>query len=326
MKYSIKQLIKAVFKFIINNQYRRRIITISGIYNRLNDEKYIPKIYYAYTGRKLDLNHPVMFNEKLQWLKLYDRNPLYTIMADKYLVKEYVASIIGPKHIVPIVGVWDKAEDIDFETLPKRFVLKCNHNSGLGMYICKDKSQMNVEKVKKELSKGLAQDYYINNREWVYKNIPRKVIAEKYMEDASLAINSSNVEADGLIDYKFYCFNGKPEFLYVGFASIENGIKHDKLTFLTLDWKIAPFYRKDHEQMPFIPKKPKCLDEMILYAAKLSTGIPFVRVDFFLIDGCIYFSEFTFTPYAGYGIHYPEEWERKLGDMITLPLKEDEII
>lgn len=326
MKYDMNHLIRAGIKFVTNNQYRRRLIAASGIYNGLSDENFLQRMYYANTGQKLDLKNPKTFNEKLQWLKIYDRNPTYTIMADKYLVKEYVAKIIGPEHIVPTIGVWEKPEDIEFETLPNRFVLKCNHNSGLGMYICKDKNKINIDKVKQELSKGLMQDYYANNREWVYKNIPRKIIAEKYMEDTNVTNNSSKLKADGLLDYKFYCFNGKPEFLYVGFASIENGKKNDKLSFLTLDWKVTPFYRKDHEQMPFIPDKPKYLDEMISYATTLSSGIPFVRIDFYSIDECVYFSEFTFTPGAGYGILYPEEWERKFGDMIKLPIKGDEIL
>lgn len=320
MKNRINHYIKAGTRFITDAGYRRRIIAASGIYNRLNDEMFLKKKYYANTGRNLNLESPKTFNEKLQWLKMYDRNPIYTVMADKYLVKEYVANIIGAEHIVPTMGVWERPEDINFEDLPNQFVLKCNHNSGLGMYICKDKTKMNIDVVKQKLSKGMAQDYYLNNREWAYKDIPRRIIAEKYMEDANVANNKMEFKTDGLIDYKFYCFNGKPQFLYVGFANIENGSKHDKLSFLTLDWKLAPFYRNDHEQIPFIPEKPTCFDEMITYASKLSKGIPFVRIDFFLIDEFIYFSEYTFMPGGGYGIFEPEEWERRIGDMLSLPL------
>ena len=315
----ISRLFNVSKKILLNRQYRRRIVASLGMYQNLPDKQFLEKKYYANTGKKLNLCNPLGFNEKLQWLKLYDRNPQYTIMSDKYLVKEYVGSIIGYEHIVPTIDAWDKPDMIDFINLPEQFVLKCNHNSGNGMYICKHKRDIDEKKVIKNLKKGFAEDYYCRDREWTYKNISRKVFAEKYMVDSQIMTNLPNNTADGLIDYKFYCFNGNPKFLYVGFANIENGIKHDLLTFLTLDWKIAPFYRKDHEQMPFIPPKPDCLENMIEYARILSQNIPFVRVDFFVINHQAYFSEFTFTPGGGYGLFYPDEWERKIGDWIILP-------
>ena len=317
----IKRALKAGRRFLLDRQYRRMIIAAKGVYNYLPDEKYLPKMYYANTGRKLDLDNPKTFNEKLQWLKLYDRQDKYVLMSDKYLVKEYVAKIIGYEHIVPTLGVWDNPNQIDFGQLPNKFVLKCNHNSGLGMCICKDKGTLNIPQVRTNLAKGLAQDYYKHDREWNYKRIPRRILAEKYMEDTNVTEILPGVKADGLIDYKFYCFNGEPRFLYVGFANIVNGHKHDLMTFLTLDWKLAPFSRSDHEQLPVIPERPCCFDEMVEYATALSDGIPFVRVDFFLIENIVYFSEFTFSPGGGYGIFSPEEWERKIGDWIDLPEK-----
>lgn len=317
----IVHVLKAGKRFLVDRQYRRMIIAAKGIYNYLPDEKYLPKIYFANTGRKLDLQSPKTFNEKLQWIKLYDRQDKYVIMSDKYLVKDYVAKIIGSDHIVPTLGVWDDPNLINFEQLPNRFVLKCNHNSGLGMCICKDKDSLDIQKVRANLAKGLAQDYFKHDREWTYKKIPRKILAEKYMEDSNVTEILPGIKADGLIDYKFYCFNGDPRFLYVGFANIIDGSKHDLLTYLTLDWKLAPFSRSDHEALPIIPNRPTCFDEMVEYSKALSVGIPFVRVDFFVIDNHIYFSEFTFTPGGGYGIFSPEEWERKLGDWIKLPEK-----
>jgi len=308
-------------RFLIDRQYRRMIIAATGFYDYLSDEKYLRKIYYANTGRKLNLENPKTFNEKLQWLKLYNRQDKYIILSDKYLVKDYVAKLIGCEHIVPTLGVWDDPDQIDFEQLPNQFVLKCNHNSGLGMCICKDKESLNISQARANLARGLAQNYYQHDREWTYKKIPRKIVAEKYMKDSNVIDILPGVKADGLIDYKFYCFNGEPRFLYVGFANIVDGNKHDLMTYLTLDWKLTPFIRPDHEQLPTIPERPKCFDELVEYARVLADDIPFVRVDFFIIENQIYFSEFTFSPGGGYGIFYPEEWERKLGDWIKLPEK-----
>lgn len=318
----VKHHVKAGLRIITDKQYRLKMYASFGGYNKLPDEDFIPKAYYAFTGRTIDLSNPITFNEKLQWLKLYDRKPIYTIMSDKYLAKKFVSERIGEEYVVPTYGVWTTPEEIDFDKLPDKFVLKCNHNSGLGMCICKDKSQLNIEEVKVGLQRGLDQDYYRPRREWTYKNIPRRIIAEKYMEDKNAINTRGLLKSEGLIDYKFYCFNGTPQFLYVGFANMINGAKHDVLSFLTLDWKKAPFYREDHEQIPVIPPKPKCLDTMIGLAAKLSEGIPFVRVDFFVINEHPYFSEFTFVPGGGYGVFHPEIWEKKLGDLIILPEKE----
>lgn len=197
---------------------------IPAIYNGIDLSKCAPKETYniseSYTflhalylrmrfkqrcGRSLNLAEPKTFNEKLQWLKLYNRKPEYTVMVDKYKVREYIAQMIGEEYLIPLLGVWDDPEDIDFDALPNRFVLKCNHNSGLGMCICKDKSKLDITKVKAELRKGLQQNYYLSSREWPYKDVPRKIIAEKYMEDAS----------GDLKDYKFYCFNGEMKFVMI---------------------------------------------------------------------------------------------------------------
>ena len=169
---------------------------------KMSDEKYLKLKFYAIMGYKLDLDNPKTMNEKIQWLKLYYRKPEQTMMADKVAVRDYIAEVLGEEYLIPCLGVWESPDDIDFDALPEKFVLKCNHNSGLGMYVCKDKSKMDVEAVKEELRKGLEQDYYLVHREWPYKDVPRKILAEQFMEDGS----------GGLVDYKFLCFNGKCDF------------------------------------------------------------------------------------------------------------------
>ena len=186
---------KALYQAITDRKIRFSYLTKLGVFNGLSDEQYLKLKYKNVFGRDLDLENPKTFNEKLQWLKLHNRKPEYTVMADKYLAKKYIASKIGDEYVVPLIGVWDNPEDIDFNTLPDQFVLKCNHNSGTGMYICVDKSKMNIVAVKKELDKGLKENYYIQNREWPYKNIPRKIIAEKFLKD---------VDDECLTDYKFF--------------------------------------------------------------------------------------------------------------------------
>ena len=173
--------------------------------DRMPDKPYLELMYWVNMDRKLDLKNPKTFNEKLQWLKLYNRRPEYTMMADKVLVRDYIAKTLGPEYLIPLLGVWDDPDEIDFDKLPDRFVLKCNHNSGLGMCICKDKSKLDIEKVRADLREGLKQDYYLTGREWPYKDIPRKILCEQYMEDASLELK----------DYKFFCFNGVPRYCQV---------------------------------------------------------------------------------------------------------------
>ena len=172
-------IIRRITKAATHPRLLAKYIISKGVLNWMDDRHYLQLMYRLNMGRRLDLEHPKTFNEKLQWLKLYNRRPEYTTMVDKVKAKDYVASIIGPEHIIPTLGVWDDPDDIDFDSLPDRFVLKCNHNSGLGMYICRDKSQMDVEKVKAALRKGLKQNYYLHGREWPYKNVERKVFAEQ---------------------------------------------------------------------------------------------------------------------------------------------------
>lgn len=275
-------------------------------FNFLPEEKYISLRYKVFTGKKLNLKNPKTLNEKMQWIKLYDHNPMYTQMVDKYAVREYISEKIGEEYLIPLLGVWDSAEEIDFDSLPKQFVLKCNHDSG-SIIVCRDKSKFDIEKAKKRLSYGMKRDFYSVTREWPYKDVKRKIIAEKYMED---------VASPELRDYKFFCFEGKPEFLYLS-EGLEN---HEtaKISYVSFDWKPAPFQRIDYPQFETLPEKPKNLDKMIELAAGLSKGIHFLRVDFYEINGKIYFGELTFFPGSGYTKFEPEEWEKKLGELIKL--------
>ena len=286
-----------------------------GLLNGLSDEQAVKLMWWVKTGKKLDLNNPRGFNEKLQWLKLYDRDPEYSKMVDKYLVKEYVAEKIGREHIIPTYGVWDNASEIDFESLPDQFVLKCTQNSGGGMCVCPDKAALNKEKAVKDLNRALKNDLSRVTREWPYKNVKPRVIAEEYVVD-----HDENNTYGSLIDYKFHCFNGEPKFLYISTCDISEGRKGVvNMSFVDTDWNPTPFYRTDHAPVTITVKKPERFGEMKAIAEELSRGIPFVRVDMYSVNDRILFSEMTFTPGAGYGFFSPPEWEEKMGDWIVLP-------
>lgn len=270
---------------------------------------YLKLLYKAILNRRLNLVSPKTFNEKLQWLKLYDRKPVYTTMVDKIAAKKYVSNIIGEEHVIPTIAEYDDVDKIDWNTLPEQFVIKCAHDSG-GMVICKDKANLNIDEAKRKLKKGLAQAYYYKNREWPYKDVPRRLLCERYMNDG---------RNGGLTDFKFYCFNGEPKYLYVS-AGLENHATA-KISFLTMDWQFAPFGRSDYAPFTELPSKPAKFDEMLEYARRLSAGFPFLRVDLYEIDNVVYFSELTFFPCSGMMPFVPEEWDQKLGDMLELSIK-----
>lgn len=280
------------------------------ILNKIPDKLFLKLKYRHNIGIKLNLNNPKTFNEKLQWLKLYDRNPLYTKLADKYKVREYITEKIGKEYLIPLLGVWDNTDDIDFDSLPNKFVLKCNHNSGLGMCICTDKNKLDVKEVKKELKKGLNQDYYLPGREWPYKNVPRKIIAEKYMVDDS---NSNE-----FTDYKFFCFNGYVDCVMV---CLDRNSGDTKFYFFDKDWKLKRLNKRGKEApKDFTIPKPECIDEMFEIASKLSEGFPFVRVDLYQSYGKIYFGEMTFYPDSGFDNNILKESDEYFGKLIDLSL------
>lgn len=276
-----------------------------------SDKQYLQMMYWLHLGRKLNLKNPKTFNEKLQWLKLYNHKPEYTIMVDKVKAKEYVAKLIGEEHIIPTLGVWDDPDDIDFDALPDQFVLKCNHNSGTGMCICRDKSKLDIEKVKAELRKGLKENYFMRWREWPYKNVPRKILAEKFMVDES---------GTELKDYKIFCFNGEPRYCQV----ISDRNTDEKIDFYDMHWKrlvglvgLGGLNDKVHNSEYAIPC-PESFENMKQMASLLAKSIPFSRIDFYEINHQAYFGEITFFPATGFGNFNPREWNVKMGDMITL--------
>lgn len=274
----------------------------------LPDKIFLKLMFRLTMGYKLDLRNPNTFSEKLQWMKLYNRRPEYTKMVDKVKAKEYVASILGDEVLIPTIGIWEDPNEIDFDQLPDRFVLKCNHNSGLGMYICKDKSKMDMENVKKQLKKGLKENYFQKNREWPYKNVPRCILAEQFVVPDS--------ESDDLLDYKFFCFNGIPKFCQV--------IRRDNsdlyIDFFDKDWVHQPFHEPQNYPFSEIePSKPLHLEQMWEAASKLAKDKPFVRIDFYDTKEQFYFGEITFFPTSGLGGFNPKEWDCKFGEWLNLP-------
>lgn len=301
-------IIRKIYKYITNGRYRFMINASMGFYNSMDDKIFLEKMFFSKFGIQLDLENPKRFNEKLQWLKLYNHNPEYTDFVDKYKVREYVRKVLGEQYLIPLIGVWKSEKDIDFDSLPNSFVLKCNHNSGLGMYICKNKSKLSdkeIKKIKKHLRKGLKQDYYLTGREWPYKNVDRRIICEQYMEDAS----------GELRDYKFMCFHGKVVCSFVCSGRNTNEGLH--VTFMDRNWKIMPFERH-YPSLNIPPQKPKNYEKMIEFAELLSSGMPFVRVDFYETENNLYFGELTFFPGSGMEEFTPDSWDYELGSYIKI--------
>lgn len=260
-------------------------------------------------GKCLDLKNPHTYSEKLQWLKLYNRRPEYTIMVDKVKAKEYVAAILGDEYIIPTLGVWADPEEINFDSLPERFVLKCNHNSGTGMYICKDKSKMDVERVKAELRKGLRENYYLKNREWPYKDVPRRILAEQYIDPVP--------GIKDLPDYKFFCFEGEPKYCQV----ISGRETKMCIDFFDHDWVHQPFHEPhDYPFADVEPQKPEHFELMWNAARKLAEGQHFSRIDFYDNGKQFFFGEITFFPTSGMGGFDPNDYDDILGAMIKLPV------
>lgn len=280
-----------------------------GFFNKMSDKAYLKLRYNCIMGKKLNLDNPVTYNEKLQWLKLYDRKPEYTKMVDKYEAKKYVADIIGEEYIIPTLGVWDNVNDIDFDTLPNQFVLKCTHDSG-GLVICKDKTELDIENAKNTLNHFLNRNFYNVHREWPYKDVKHRIIAEKYMEDES---------GKDLKDYKFFCFNGEPKLLYISEGLSDHSTA--KISFADMDYNIAEFKRNDFKPFDELPKKPINFEKMKELAKVLSKDRAFIRVDFYEINKKIFFGELTFFPCSGYLPFDPEKYDKVLGDWITLPNK-----
>ena len=269
------------------------------------DSLYIQIYYFAHFKKFCNLKKPNTYNGKLNWLKLHDRNPLYTTLVDKYEAKEYVAQIIGNEYIIPTLGVWDSFDDIDFDKLPNQFVLKCTHDSE-GLVIVKDKNKLDKKAAKEKIEAALKQNFYYIGREWPYKNVKPRIIAEQYMED----------HVDGeLRDYKFFCFDGEPKAMYIASDRASDHVKFDyyDLKFNHLDIK----QKYPHAQEAL--RKPVTFEKMIDFSKILSKGFPHVRVDFYEVDGHLYFGELTFYHLSGFIPFEPDRWDKVFGDWLKLP-------
>ena len=300
-------MIKQIKRFITSKSIRFSYLSQLGILNFMSDEKYLQKKYEITTGEKLNIQNPKTFNEKLQWLKLHDRKDIYTKMVDKYEAKQYVANIIGEEYIIPTIGIYNNFNNIDFKKLPKQFVIKCTHDSG-GLVICKDKNKLNIKEARKKINKHLKRNFYYIGREWPYKKVKPRIIIEKYMEDKLCSSTR---------DYKFFCFNGKPTVAYISDGSHTDD---QKIAFFDMSYRQLDIKRSDYGDYDKIPRKPKNWEKMKKLSSKLSYGMPHIRVDWYEIDGKLYFGELTFFTCSGIIPFEKESWNLKLGNMIDLTL------
>lgn len=278
-----------------------------GGYRKLTDIDFIKLKWEKAFGYEIDLDNPKTFNEKLQWLKLYDRNCAYTQMVDKFLVKEYVAEKLGKEYIIPSIGVWNSIEEIDFGSLPSSFVLKCTHDSG-GLVLCKDKSRLDIKSAKRKLQKSLDTNYYEIWREWPYKDVVPRIIAEEYI-------------GDNPIDYKIHCFNGEPQFILV--CSNRNTVTGLNEDFFDVEWRHLDIKRPDHLNSKTPIEKPNNLGLMLELSRTLARTIPFCRIDFYEKNKKVLFGEITFFPSGGFAKFEPQKWDLIFGNMLMLPEKNE---
>lgn len=268
----------------------------------LPDSWFIRWKYRLLMGHRLDLRHPSAYSEKLQWMKLNDRNPLYVEMVDKASAKEHAAAVLGAEHVIPTLGVWDRAEDIDFRSLPGKFVLKCTHDSG-SCIICD--GSIDIAGIRQRLAKALSSNYFWGNREWPYKGVKPRVIAEPFVVDT---------ETGQLLDYKFFCFDGKPSLMFIASGRASGDTRFD---FYDMEFRHLPF-TNGHPCADVPPEKPEGFEQMKDMAAALSQGLRHVRIDFYQADGVIYFGEYTFFHWSGFKPFEPEEWDKEIGKLLNL--------
>lgn len=289
---------------IIRKSVKRPWLILPTVVNKLggwmDDETYIKIIYFLRNGKKLDLKQPVTYFDKINWLKINDRRPIYTTMVDKYAVKKYISEIIGEEYVIPVLDVWNSAQDIDFDKLPQQFVLKCTHDGG-STVICKNKAIFDTKRATEYLSKCLKRNYYKRSREWPYKNVRPRIICEPYIK----GIVNQN--------YKFFCFNGVVKFLYVA------PFREATSDYFDADYNhIDGIHNVFHKSAPIPPAKPDTFEKMKALAEKISAGYPEMRVDFYDDHGRIYFGEITFFQEGGFAPWIPDKWNYKFGDYIDI--------
>lgn len=298
-------MLKKIKKIIKNPQLVILYILDFKIGAIIPDDIYLNIKYKLNIGRKLNLNNARTFNEKLQWLKIYDRNPLYTILVDKFEVRKHIAKTIGEDYLIPLIGAWDKFEDIDFSKLPNQFVLKCTHDSG-GLVICKDKNMLNIEKARKKINKCLKRNYYYYGREWPYKNVKPRIVCEKFISDKDTTPD----------DYKVLCFNGKAKLVEVHMDRFES----HKQDFYDDKWNKTKI-SQDGTISDYVYEKPREFEKMIKLSEMLSTDMFHVRIDWFIVHDKLYFGEITFYDGSGFDSFDKEEDDYLLGSWINLPIE-----
>ena len=277
-----------------------------GVFNWMNDEQYLKIAFRIKMGRALNLDSPRTFNEKIQWLKLHDRKDIYTLWVDKYEAKQLAAKIIGEEYIIPTLGVYEHFDEINFDMLPDQFVLKCTHDSG-GLVICENKALLDKQAAKKKLENCLKHNFFWGQREWPYKNVKPRIIAEEYMEDSC---------THELRDYKFFTFDGVVRALFI--ATERSSKEETKFDFFDAEGKLLPFTNGHPHAIP-TPALPVCFEKMKELASILGRGIPQVRVDFYEVNRKVYFGEMTFSHWSGLVPFVPDKWDYTFGDWIKLP-------
>ena len=291
----------------MNKLYSRIVYALKrrDLLKFLSDKAFIKAVYRAKFGKKLNLKNPKTFNEKLQWLKLNDKDPKYAKMVDKYEAKKYVGDIIGEEYIIPTYGVYDNFDEINFDSLPNSFVIKCTHDSG-GVAICKDKKTFDKKSAREKIEKSLKRNYFNEGREPVYKYVKPRIIVEKYMEDK---------KQKEIVDYKFFCFNGEPKIMYISDGS---HTENQSIAFFDMDYNLLDIEREDYKKMVDIPLKPKNFEKMKEFSRILSKNMYHLRVDFFEINGHLYFGELTFITCSGLIPFKKQEYDELLGSYLDI--------
>lgn len=288
------------------------LITIKKSLSFLPDKTYIRLYYRLRVGRKLNINNPQTLNEKIQWLKFNYRFPLQTIVSDKFLVRKYVKEKIGEKYLIHLLGIWDNYNEIDFDRLPTKFVLKCNHDSG-GLVVCKDKKQLNRTSTRKKIEKSFHSNFFYIGREYQYRNIKPRIICEEFISD------NGNVP----MDYKIYCFNGKPDVILVCRDRFSKNSHRASYLFFDQNWNFLTLDKDDENIKNPDVERPENLEEMLQIAKILSEDFVFARIDLYNIGGTIYFGEITLSPNSGFDSDITEETDRMFGEKLEIPFWND---
>lgn len=305
----MKKLLRRFFLNLKNPEYTINYIKSNGKFDNLTDRRYLELLFKKNTGYALNLEQPRTFNEKLQWLKLYNRNPLYSNLVDKYEVRKYVTEKIGSQYLNTIYGVYKNFEEINFKELPDQFVLKPTHTSG-DYFICKNKNMINYKKLKSDVDRWMERNYFQLHREWPYKNAEPRIISEK------LLIQENSEE---LRDYRLFCFNGEPKFIAVDFSITDKNKTRRNL--YDLNWDLMDATISYPRELEIEVEQPEKLDELIEISRKLAKGIPHARIDFYIIKNQIIFGEITFFHQAGMGTIKPHSFDLQMGEWININSK-----